>query len=201
MSFRLSWEEAIARGYCSASEAPTEKQSAAPKDSSKPAKPKRESRSASGPAIDYPDIAWLPRETHHSRALQSLLKRPDLLSGNKEHFDQVYIFHFFEIKYPDLHALLHATPNAGRRKGVERGHVLSEGLRKGYPDMSLDAARGGYHGLRCELKRKDAGQRSISEDQRAWIERLTAEGYLAFVAFGWEEAIDCILKYWKSPQA
>jgi hypothetical protein len=66
-------------------------------------------------------------------------------------------------------------------------------VRAGVPDFALDVARGGYHGLRIELKRRVGG--ALSPAQRDWIAWLTSQGYLAVVCRGWEEARDKLVEY------
>ncbi len=144
--------------------------------------------------LPFPDDAWSFRDSPHSKALLSLLKRPAQYYGNQEHFHQCYIFHYFEVYHPDIYQFLYATPNAGARGKVERGRLLSAGLKAGFPDISLDMPVGQYHGLRCELKRPDA-RATTSEKQHHWIELLNSQGYMAFIAFGYQEAIPEIKSY------
>jgi len=199
MSLRLSWEEAIARGICRPEDAPSVKATS----------PSRTKRATSLRAVDpvkipeslypeqfpYPPEALIGRNTTHSRALQALFRKPELIEGKREHYDQVYVFHYFELLHPEIYELLHSTPNAGKRGSIERGFILSEGLKKGYPDISLDMACGGYHGLRCELKQEHLRESALTEDQREWRAKLNAAGYYSCVAFGWKQAISTILAY------
>jgi len=68
-------------------------------------------------------------------------------------------------------------------------------IRKGYPDLFLPVARGNWHGLYIELKRKKGGK--VSDDQKWWIRKLTEQGYLAVVARGFNETVAVILRYLK----
>ncbi|WP_426575296.1 hypothetical protein ACP179_00020 (plasmid) [Xenorhabdus stockiae] len=61
-------------------------------------------------------------------------------------------FHHCEINAPDIYKRLHSTPNGGLRHKKTGEHLRAEGQRKGYPDVSLDLARGCYHGMRLEFK-------------------------------------------------
>lgn len=56
-------------------------------------------------------------------------------------------------------------------------------------------AAGGYHGLFIEMKRKGGVPSDVTPEQRAWLERLNAQGYRASVAFGWEDAAEKIMVY------
>jgi hypothetical protein len=71
--------------------------------------------------------------------------------------------------------------------------LKAEGLRKGVPDVALDHARGGWYGLRIEMKRLKNS--TVSPEQKAWGQQLMAEGYAWRVCRGWEEARDVILEY------
>ena len=85
------------------------------------------------------------------------------------------------------------TPNGGGRSLGEGYNFKKMGVKKGYPDLILDIAKGGYHGLRIELK-KVKGSRTTPE-QLERLEMLNAEGYYAVIAKGFDEAIQIILDY------
>jgi hypothetical protein len=95
-------------------------------------------------------------------------------------------------RYPDL-AWLYAVPNGARTSMSVAKRLKAEGLRKGYPDVGLDVARGGFHGLRIEMKRRKEGR--LSPEQKAWIARLTDQNYRVATAKGWEEAARILEDY------
>ena len=97
-----------------------------------------------------------------------------------------------EKRYPEL-ALLVAVPNGGLRNKPEAMRFKAEGVRRGFPDMFLPAARGGYHALAIELKRKFGGK--VSPEQREWIDNLKAQGWYAIVSYGAGPAIEIIEAY------
>ena len=104
---------------------------------------------------------------------------------------------------PDLELLAH-WPNGGERGGFEAKRMKGQGVVAGPPDWYLDVARGGYFGLRIEMKptREDLGGRKpyVRPDQRAWIANLQAQGYHAVVCEGWEAARDAIVAYLAQPR-
>lgn len=106
-----------------------------------------------------------------------------------EYTEQVWLFQWAELakgQYPDLE-WLYAIPNGGYLLSkAAAGKLKAAGLKKGYPDIGLDVARRGYYGLRIEMKRQSFG--TVSEEQHAWIRRLKAQGYLAVVCRGFEDA-------------
>lgn len=129
----------------------------------------------------------------HARALAQLANKPDLLKGNYEHWDQVRYFDLFHRQHPDIYDLLHATPNGGARSEKVGFDMKAEGQKKGYPDVTLDAARGIYHGLRLELK---YGKGRASPEQLEWQRRLREQGYCAEIVIGWEMMVKMTLRYW-----
>lgn len=95
-------------------------------------------------------------------------------------------------RYPEMKLLYHIS-NGGSRKKSEAGRFKAEGVKAGVPDLCLHVARGGYHGLYIELKWLKKSK--ISEDQKAWIEKLNEQGYCAVVCKGWEAAAKAITEY------
>jgi hypothetical protein len=94
--------------------------------------------------------------------------------------------------YPEL-AFFYAIPNGGFRHKAVAGKMKAQGVRAGVLDFNLDVARGNYHGLRIELKRRAGG--TVSLAQKHWIAWLTSQGYLAVVCRGWENARDTLVDY------
>jgi hypothetical protein len=127
------------------------------------------------------------------------------VSQPSEHSEQVALAYMVRThldRLPELE-LFTAIPNAEQSK-AQAGKKWAEGVRPGYPDTLLDLARGEWHGLRIELKRKaywnvgadcPYAKGQPSPDQRAWHERLTRAGYLVFVTWGWEPAWDILRWY------
>jgi hypothetical protein len=94
-------------------------------------------------------------------------------------------------RFPEL-ALLHHVPNGGARDKIEAAHLKDQGVKPGVPDLDLPVARGGYHGLRIEMKKIGGVE---SEEQKWWREQLTAQGYAVMVCEGWIAAMDAIVWY------
>lgn len=95
-------------------------------------------------------------------------------------------------RWPELRLLYH-IPNGGRRGKSEADRLRREGVRAGVPDLCLPVARGKWHGLYIELKRREGGR--VSEAQKAWLEALEEQGYCAKICRGWEEAANEIAEY------
>ena len=114
--------------------------------------------------------------------------------GKKEEDHQRDVFRWADQAaplMPELHLLFH-VPNGGARKRVEAAILVGMGVKKGYPDIALDVARGGYHGLRIEMK---VHPNRPTAEQRAWLARLDGEGFKTAVCYSADEAIGEILEY------
>ena len=77
--------------------------------------------------------------------------------------------------------------NSQKRKATKTGYV------KGFPDLQITEARGGYFGLFIELKYDKT--RYASKEQKDWINDLQIRGYRAEICKGYEETIDLITEY------
>ena len=95
-------------------------------------------------------------------------------------------------KYPELEHLFFAVPNGGSRHKLEAYSLKRQGVKSGISDMTIQVARGGYHGLWIELK---VGKNRASENQEKFINEIKKQGYYAEVIWGAENAIDLIKKY------
>lgn len=85
---------------------------------------------------------------------------------------------------PELQFIFH-IPNesVGGQGWLIRNRQM--GVKRGVPDLMLPIPAGPYHGLFIEMKAKKG---RLSRQQKDWIKALNQLGYLAVVAFGWEEA-------------
>src|SRR6185503_6440225 len=121
-----------------------------------------------------------------------------------EHTEQAALFEWVAwnlARYPDLE-MLYAIPNGGSRaaKVNEKGQRYSpeaqrlkaEGVKRGVFDIALDVSRGGYHGLRIEMKTREG---KPSKEQLDWLGRYVRHGYSAVICKGWEAARDAIEAY------
>lgn len=110
-----------------------------------------------------------------------------------EHSLQVALVKWADLmasRVPEL-GMLYAVPNQGTTSKRHTARLVAEGLRSGIPDLCLPVARNGFHGLYMETKvdtwrpTKDGGRRRYktypNKKQRAWMERLEAEGYCVHV--------------------
>ena len=122
---------------------------------------------------DWRDASQIPTE---SREQKTLFEWAKLMEG----------------RWPEL-GLLYHIPNEGKRSRTTGARMRAEGLRSGVPDICLPVARGGHHGLYIELKRVKNSR--VTKEQLEWIEALVAQGYVAAVCRGCDEAISLITDY------
>jgi len=73
----------------------------------------------------------------------------------------------------------------------QRQRAKKTGYVKGFPDLQICEARGGYFGLFIEIKEKGYA----TKEQQQWIEDLTARGYYAVCSKGLDSIITEIDKY------
>ena len=120
-----------------------------------------------------------------------------------EHDEQARVFGWAQWQHWNgiaVGAYMAAVPNGSalsRRGGVciQAAKLKAEGLQAGFPDLMLLLPAHGKHGLFIEMKRRDKKRSRVSEEQRAWIDRLNAAGYQAQVCYGSDEAIQTIKNY------
>jgi len=113
-----------------------------------------------------------------------------------ERSEQQALVQWFRLQYPN--ELLVHTPNELIRGCVEARGAWLSGVVPGIPDLTIYAARGIWHGLLIEMKRKTVKGQSkghTSLRQKEIIKRLNALGYLATIAYGWDEGREIIIEY------
>jgi hypothetical protein len=88
--------------------------------------------------------------------------------------------------------LLFAVPNGGSRHRLEAANLKRQGVKAGVPDICLAYPKGAYHGLYIELK---VGKNKPSEEQKQWLRRLKAAGYMTAVCYGFLQAKETIERY------
>lgn len=112
--------------------------------------------------------------------------------ARKESTEQVIFVSRVRQFYPDL--LIFAIPNGGQRSMTEAVRLKAEGVLAGVPDLFIAQPMGDKHGLFIEMKRVDQ-KAAVSAKQIETIGNLCAAGYEARVAYGCEQAWDCIQEY------
>ena len=109
--------------------------------------------------------------------------------------EQMLLFDWAEFamcQYPELELMYHIV-NEGKRSVYEGSKLISQGMKRGVPDICLPVPRGGYGALYIELKRRQGGR--VSKDQRDWVDALNRVGNRALVCKGFDEAKKAIEDY------
>lgn len=120
--------------------------------------------------------------------------------GDAEADHQAALFSWAAVavrQYPALRMMFHPA-NGGHRDPRVARKLVGQGVKPGVFDVILDVARGGFHGLRIELKRP--GKHAVTAEQKDWLAAWTEEGYRAVVCVGWEAARQEIVTYLESEQ-
>ena len=111
-----------------------------------------------------------------------------------EHDEQAALFkwaQYHEAALPELR-MMYAVPNGGLRDVRVARKMKAEGVKAGVLDINLDVPRGGYHGLRIEMK---YGKNKPTEKQRMWMDRYKSYNYKVEVCYNWIDAKNAILAY------
>jgi len=85
------------------------------------------------------------------------------------------------------------VPNGGLRNKVVAGKLKAMGVKDGVPDLiitrrSHQVEKLGRLGVAIELKRQDARPSDTSDSQWEWINHLADEGWITYIAKGWDDA-------------
>ena len=83
-------------------------------------------------------------------------------------------------------------PNEGKRSPRQGAELKQMGLQKGFPDLFIPVAKGGYHGLFIEMK---YGRYRVTPEQKVWLSNLADNGYCCALCVGAENAIANIKNY------
>ena len=83
-------------------------------------------------------------------------------------------------------------PNEGKRSYYAGRELVAAGLAKGFPDLLILEARGGFHGMAIEMK---YGKNTLTEEQKYWLRLLKDKGWAVHVSYSYENAVDKITQY------
>ena len=108
-----------------------------------------------------------------------------------EHDAQVALVDLVQSMAPDI--LFTATVGGVRLSMNQAKRMKAAGYLRGVPDLLFFEPRDGWHGLAIELKAKKGGR--VSADQRRVLDELSARGWKAEVAHGYEHALSILRGY------
>jgi len=148
------------------------------------------------PALELAPVCRKCGQVHVTK--RCTIRKTEDLPKQSEHNEQAALFQligYFENSYPEL-KMLFAIPNGGQRNKVVGAKLKAEGVKRGVPDLFLPVSRGKYHGMFIEMK---AGKNTTSTEQKAWIEQLKQNGFLAIVSYSAENAFESLMEYLALP--
>lgn len=117
----------------------------------------------------------------------------------KETIEQQKLIAWVDVFHMDKSPFLFAIPNGGSRHPAEAKRLQAEGVRAGVLDLFFYQARGGYHGLFIEMKRRKGSSSVVTGGQRGFIRRAREQGYKCVVCWGCDEAKAELTAYWSLP--
>lgn len=127
----------------------------------------------------------------------ALRRRP---SVDYEGMEQAALFNWLRVRHPEAWELAYHIPNGGHRVKAVAAKLKAQGVKAGVSDIKLSMARGGYFGLYIEFKASPPHDASVSDSQRAFLQKVEQEGYLAMVCRGLDEARKAIDAYMAWPR-
>lgn len=114
----------------------------------------------------------------------------------KEISIQTQIVKWFEMQYPQ--EVIIYNENERRRTPAQGALWKAAGGKAGVPDLWIPCPKRRYSGLYIELKRPERIEEKnggLSDAQIRMIAHLRSRNYCCIVAYGFEDAIDCIKGY------
>nr|WP_039804050.1 VRR-NUC domain-containing protein [Azotobacter chroococcum] len=124
-------------------------------------------------------------------------RRPSM---DYEGMEQAALFNWLRWRHPEAWELAYHIPNGGHRLKAVAAKLKAQGVKAGVSDIKLPMARGGYFGLYIEFKASPPHDASVSDSQRAFLQKVEREGYLAMVCRGLDEARKAIDAYMAWPR-
>ena len=109
---------------------------------------------------------------------------------------QIACVKWFRLQYPRQANLLNSVPNGGARNVVTGAIIKAEGAVRGVADLELNIAKGGWHGLKIEMKTAKGRQ---SAYQKQWQKDIEAQGYRYIIVRSLDEFMAEITWYMKQP--
>ena len=115
------------------------------------------------------------------------------MARRDEYAIQSAFVRYLELMYPDL--LYTISPAGFIMSAGMAMKMMRMGYRKGTPDLTIYAPRGGYHGLFIEFKDPKG---VVSDQQRKFLDQAYELGYATAVCYSTAEAIAVLDKHLKT---
>lgn len=116
---------------------------------------------------------------------------------NSEAHLQAAVIRYIKLKYPKIRYCASLGGQYQKYKS-QQNKAAATGYVRGFPDLQICEARGGYFGLFIEIK---LDKRCYASGyQKDWINDLNKRGYLGVVAKGYDSVITIIDHYFELEQ-
>lgn len=110
-------------------------------------------------------------------------KKQNNVHIRSEELEQAAVVRYLNCVYPQVK---YCASAGGVRTSIKQAIKMKRtGYVKGFPDIQICKAVGGYHGLFIEMKRING---TLDKSQKEWLEGLNKEGYLARCCKGFDSA-------------
>lgn len=103
---------------------------------------------------------------------------------------QVRVVNYISLMHP--HVLFCASAGGVRTGYKQAVKMKRTGYKRGFPDLQICEAIGGYHGMFIELKTEKG---VASPEQKEWRDELLKRGYYSVIVKGLEPCINIIDQY------
>lgn len=117
------------------------------------------------------------------------------LLDTSEESEQISYMDWLGKVYPQVWAMAWHTPNGGKRHPRTAHTLRLLGTKRGIPDILVLFSVGAYRGLAVEFKRTGETWSAVSKEQRDWLARFEAAGWMATAAYGLDHAIKITEQY------
>lgn len=107
--------------------------------------------------------------------------------------EQKNLIKWWSIQFPHWDILLFHIPNGGLRNLKTASRLKAEGVKAGVADLFLAIPNNNFHGLFIEMKRQKGN--SQTDLQKYFEKEVLKQGYDYFLAKGWIEAKEKIMRY------
>tara|TARA_R110002124_G_scaffold153961_1_gene320995 strand:+ start:346 stop:735 length:390 start_codon:yes stop_codon:yes gene_type:complete len=105
---------------------------------------------------------------------------------------QSAVIRYIKLKHPNIRYCA-SLGGQYQKFDSQKTKAKKTGYVKGFPDLQITEARGGYFGLFIELKKDKKSY--LKPEQKEWLTDLKCRGYCAICCKGFDETIKAIDDY------
>lgn len=145
------------------------------------------------------------RALRASAESKTKVKRPTRHMNDYEGQEQTKVFNWLDgeeqrrSEYAGLNSVTYHVPNGGQRNGAVAAKLKAQGTKAGIVDIFCDLARGGFYGLRIEMKATAPNNSNLSARQFERMKIMEREGYCVLLCVGYEQTVNALKAYYRWP--